>query len=139
MYKKMRVYLFVLLILWSGAFIDSIAGEVNEYKHIVAIEAIQDNQRNNDVQILHEREEKGKMGLLEMELEAGDLLTSYKGEMVKVLQGENFYSFYGYTDKIDNYVVTDGEKVNLNLVITYNEEKDVTHVIWATPFLNEDF
>ena len=139
MYKKMRFYLFVLLILWSGAFIDSIASEVNEYKHIVAIEAIQDNQSGSDTQILHQREVAGKMGVLEMELEAGDLLTSYKGEMVKALQGENFYSFYGYTDKIDNYVVADGENVNLNLVITYNEEKDVTHVIWVTPFLNEDF
>ena len=49
------------------------------------------------------------------------------------------YSFYGYTDRIDNYVVADNERVNLNLVITYDEEKDVTHVIWATPFLNEDF
>ena len=139
MYKKMRVYLFVLLILWSGAFINSIAGEVNEYKHIVAIEAIQDNQRSNDAQILHEKEVKGKMELLEMELEAGELLTSYDGEMVKSLQGENFYSFYGYTDRIDNYVVADNEKINLNLVITYNEENDVTHIIWATPFLNEDF
>ena len=139
MYKKMRFYLLLLAILWGGALVDGIAGEIKEYRKIVAIEAIQDNRNKSEAQILHQREVKGRMRLLEMELEAGDLLTFYDGEMVKSLQGEDFYCFYGYTDRIDNYVVTDNERVNLNLVITYDEEKDVTHVIWATPFLNEDF
>ncbi len=139
MYRKMRFYLLLLVVLWSGVLMDGIAGEMREYKKITAIEAIQNSGNGDETQILHEREVEGKMALLEMELEAGDLLTSYDGEMVKSLQGENFYSFYGYTDKIDNYVVADNEKINLNLVITYDEEKDVTHVIWATPFFNEDF
>ena len=139
MYKKMRFYLPLLVILWGGALADWIVDEVQEHRKIVAIEAIQNNRDKSETQILHERDVEGRMRLLEMELEAGDLLTSYDGEMVKSLQGESFYCFYGYTDKIDNYVVADNERVNLNLVITYDEEKDVTHVIWATPFLNEDF
>lgn len=139
MYKKTKFYLLLLAILWGGALVDGIAGEIKEYRKIVAIEAIQNNSNKNETQILHQRDIEGKIGLLEMELEAGSLLTSYDGEMVKSLQGENFYCFYGYTKKIDNYIVTDNERVNLNLVITYDEEKDVTHVIWATPFLNEDF
>ena len=139
MYKKIRFYLILLAVLWGGALVDGIAGELKEHRKIVAIEAIQNNSNKNEAQILHKRDVEGEMGLLEMELEAGDLLNSYDGEMVKSLQGENFYCFYGYTNKIDNYVVTDNERVNLNLVITYDEEKDVTHVIWATPFLNEDF
>lgn len=139
MYKKMRFYLPLLIILWSGVLMDEIAGEIKEYRKVVAIEAIQDNTKTNGTQMLHEREVEGEMALLEMELEAGNMLTFYDGEMVKSLQGDNFYSFYGYSNKIDNYALVDNEKVNLNLVITYDEEKDVTHVIWATPFLNEDF
>ena len=139
MCKKMRFYLLLLVILWGGALVDGIVGEIREYRKIVVVEAIQDNSNKSETQILHQRDVEGRMRLLEMELEAGDLLTSYDGEMVKSLQGENFYCFYGYTDKIDNYVVADYEKINLNLVITYDEKKDVTHVIWATPFLNEDF
>jgi len=137
MYKKMRFYLPLLIILWGGVLIDGMASEIKEYKRITAIEAIQN--KGNDAQILYKREKTGKMELLEMELEAGNLLTSYQGEMVKSLYGDNFYSFYGYTDKIKNYVVSEGEKINLNLVITYDEEKNATQIIWATPFLNEDF
>ena len=139
MYEKMRFYLLLLAILWSGVLVDGIAGAVKESGRITAIEAIQNTGNKSETQILHQREVKGKMALLEMELEAGDLLTSYGGEMVKSLQSENFYCFYGYTNRIDNYVLTDHERVNLNLVITYNEENDVTQIIWATPFLNEDF
>lgn len=139
MYKKMRFYLPLLIILWSGVLMDGLAGEIRDYKKITAIEALQDGGNGNNTQILHEREIGGEMRLLEMELEAGDMLTFYDGEMVKSLYGDDFYSFYGYTEKIDDYIVADNEKINLNLVITYDEEKDVTHVIWATPFLNEDF
>ena len=139
MYQKMRCYLLILAILWGGALVDGIAETVKESGKIPAIEAIQNNSNKSETQILHQREVDRKMTLLEMELEAGDLLTSYGGEMVKSLQSENFYCFYGYTNRIDNYVLTDHERVNLNLVITYNEENDVTQIIWATPFLNEDF
>lgn len=137
MYKKMKFYLPLLVFLWSGVFVQGIIEEIKEYEKVTTIEAIQN--KSNDTQTLYERELPGKMGLLEKELEAGNLLVAYEGEMVKSLYGDNFYSFYGYTDKIDNYVIADGEKINLNLVITYNEEKDVTHIIWVTPFLNEDF
>ena len=137
MYRKMKCYLFLLIVLWSGVFAESLANEMKEHKNIIAMEAIQNN--SDDTQLLHERNVSGEMSLLEKELEAGELLTAYQGEMVKSLYGENFYCFYGYTDKIKNYVIVDGEKVNLNLVITYDEVKDVTHIIWATPFYNEVF
>lgn len=137
MYKKMRFYVPLLIILWSSALADGLIEERKEYKELFVVKAIQDNNENNG--IFYEREAVGRMEVLEMELEARKLLTAYKGEMVKTLYGENFYCFYGYSDRIRNYVVSDGEKINLNLVITYDEENDVTHIVWATPFLNEDF
>ena len=136
MYLKMKCYLLLLAILWSGVLVEGFINKVEPYKEITAIEAI---KNHNDTQILHEREKAGKMSLSEKELEAGELLSFYQGEMVKSLYGENFYCFYGYTDKIKNYVLSEGEKINLNLVITYNEEENVTHIIWACPFLNEPF
>ena len=139
MYLKMRCYLLLLAILWGGALVDGIAEAVKESGKVVAIEAIQNNSNKSETQILHQREVDGKMTLLEMELEAGELLAFYQGEMVKSLYGENFYCFYGYTNQIENYVIADREKVNLNLVITYNEKDDTTRIIWASPFLNESF
>lgn len=137
MYKKMRLYLPVLAILWLGAFTQGIASEIEEYKKVSVIEAIQNS--NDAKQILLEKEVYGKMSLLEMELEAENLLTAYQGQIVKSLYGENFYSFYGFSEQIEDFIISEGEKINLNLVITYDEENDVTHVVWATPFLNEDF
>ena len=96
----MRFYLPLLVVLWGGALVDGIVGEIKEYRKLTAIEAIQDNGNKSETQILHERDVEGRMRLLEMELEAGDLLTSYDGEMVKSLQSEKIYCFYGYTNNI---------------------------------------
>lgn len=135
MYKKMRFYIPLLAILWSGALVQSFAGETENFKGKNTIEAIQ----KEDPKLLLEKEIAGKMNETEMEQEAQALLQSYDGEMVKEIIGENYFSFYGYTNKISNWIVADGERINLNLVITYDETRDVTKIVWATPFWNEDF
>lgn len=134
MKKKMKFYLPLLFILWSGAFIQGAAKEAKEYTDRNIIEAIQESSG-----ILFEKEYDGKMSQTEMEQKAQFLLASYQGEMVKEVIGENFYSFYGFSDKVETYVASDGERINLNLVITYDEERDITRIVFATPFLNEDF
>ncbi len=145
MKKKMKFYLPILLILWSGTFAQGIAREAEDFvnrKDITAIhETIsqRDSLQKESTSILFEKEYKGKISQTEMEQEASSLLASYQGEMVKEMIGNNFYSFYGFSDKVKEYIISDGEKINLNLVITYDEEEDITHIIWASPFYNKDF
>lgn len=131
----MRYYLPLLGILWAGAFIQNIGNEVEKYSDKNVIEALQ-----KDVPaILYQKEYDGKMSQTEMEQEASFLLAFYQGEMIKEVTGENYYSFYAFSERAGKHIVSEGEKINLNLVITYNEEENMTHVVWATPFLNEDF
>lgn len=134
-YKKLKFYFPMLFVLWCGAFLQRIDLEMERYERGLAIEAIQ----TDCPQVLLEKEYDGKLSQTEMEQEASLLLAFYQGEMVKEIIGDNFYSFYGFSDKIKNYVVSDDEKINLNLVITYNEKQDVTKILWASPFYNEDF
>ncbi len=151
MKKKMRFYLPILFILWTGAFLQEIGNDrevfINE-KNAIEIENIvlkdmqdikSDKGRMEERLILFEKEYKGKRSQSEIKQEVSFLLASYEGELVKEVVGDNFCSFYGFSDSVKDYVISDGEKINLNLVITYDEEKDITYVIGASPFYNEDF
>lgn len=151
MKKKMRFYLAILFILWTGAFVQKIGNDrevfINE-KNAIEIENIVvkdmqdiklDKGRMGESLILFEKEYKGKRSQTELKQEVSFLLASYEGELVKEVISDNFYSFYGFSDSIKDYVISEGEKINLNFVITYDEEKDITYIIGASPFYNEDF
>ncbi len=81
----------------------------------------------------------------------GELTDSKKVEMVnKLLKAmnaeevvsstmENTYNVYGYTKNDDNFVYQMGEKVNVNIAITYDSEEDITYIHMANPFINKSF
>lgn len=49
------------------------------------------------------------------------------------------YISYGYTPLVGNYIVTQKDKVNLNIVYTYDEEKNETKIYLATPIINTQY
>lgn len=97
------------------------------------------NNNSKENVIFLKKEYKGKKSQAEMKEEISFLLASYKGRFVTEVFEDNFYSVYGFSDSIANYIFSDGKKININFVITYNEEKNVTSIIGASPFYNEDF
>lgn len=52
---------------------------------------------------------------------------------------DNTYNVYGYTKNEENYVYQMGEKVNVNIAITYDSEEDITYIHMASPFINKSF
>lgn len=50
-----------------------------------------------------------------------------------------YESIYGYSRDIKRYVYQNGEKINVNVVFTYDEEGDRTNIYLAVPFLNESY
>ena len=131
----MRYYLLILSILWIGALLQNI----NFVDFFSQHNAIANNLQGNNAIILSKKNETGKWNESKMKQESFIMLDAYKGELVKTILGENFYCIYGFTNSIKEYRTIDGNKINLNLVITYDEEKNITNIVWATPFLNEDF
>ena len=54
-------------------------------------------------------------------------------------QTSDYYVAYGYTSGIAFCKKINGQKINLNLAITYDETSDETTVYLGVPLLNTDF
>lgn len=152
MKKKMKFYLPILFILWTGAFVQKIernkdlfihTNQTVELQNGIKKQGKQINTKNSVIKkesiVLFEREYKGKRSQAELKEEISFLLASYKGEFVREIFGDNFYCVYGFSDSVNDYIISENEKINLNFVITYDERKDITYMIGASPFYNEDF
>ena len=81
----------------------------------------------------------------------GDLTSEQKHEiaalLVDELQGEialeydegDLYTVYAYTGMLNEYVTSMGNKINMQIAITYNELTNKTKIELATPMLNDSW
>jgi hypothetical protein len=77
------------------------------------------NEQKHDIASLLVDELQGKIAL---EYDEGDL-----------------YTVYAYTGMLNEYVTTLGNKINVQIAITYNELTNKTKITLATPILNESW
>lgn len=52
---------------------------------------------------------------------------------------DDIYSIYGYSGFIDNHILSDGKRINVDLALTYNEVEDVTYLYAAIPVITIDY
>lgn len=81
----------------------------------------------------------------------GRLSTEERNQLVNLLVGElqgkisllydegDLYTIYAYSGLNNEYIVTDGKKVNIQIAISYNELTNKTKVYLATPILNTNW
>lgn len=124
---KVRASMYIAGILWLGAAVKGYVSAVNSY-YEPSIEAI-----------LMERDYEGEMDTEEFGKLASEAFAKEKAESVQNLSSEGIYSAYGYSPELPEYVVSEGKRINLNLVASYDEEKNRTKVILASPLYNEDY
>lgn len=79
--------------------------------------------------------------LLDEEKEAyvTEFLETMNAAEVTGYRSDDMYTIYGYTKDEDKCVYQNGEKVNVNIAITYNEEEDTTYIHMAVPFINKTY
>lgn len=73
---------------------------------------------------------------------AQELFRDFGGEVVMsslAATGDNYFVAYGYTRGIEKSKKVNGKSVNLTVALSYDEEKNVTHVVMGTPLVNSDF
>lgn len=86
-----------------------------------------------------EAEQKGNvlkendMGLIE------DILEAAGAKQVDVLKENGLYTIYGYTKQEKSYVTLNGKKVNLQIVITYDEAHDKSYLKIGIPIVNSSY
>lgn len=81
----------------------------------------------------------GKLTLDEKIQITDELFRNLDGKIMSENHDNNLFIVYGYTGIIKEYIKTNDNKINVNVVITYNEETDKTNIYLASPILNEDY
>lgn len=81
----------------------------------------------------------GKLSSDEKEALTSRLFHAWGGTLKDAHQTSDYYVAYGYTSGISSYQKINGQKINLNLAITYDEISDETTVYLGIPILKTDF
>lgn len=81
----------------------------------------------------------GRLTLDEKIQIADELFSNLEAKVISESRENDLFIMYGYTGLIKEYIKTNGNKVNVNVVITYDEQTDKTNIYLASPILNEDY
>ncbi|MEG1993198.1 MAG: YwmB family TATA-box binding protein [Acetivibrio sp.] len=131
--KKLKYYLVLLIILWSGVIVNA------ALHHLPFPQQTANTLVEEKPSILLEKRYPGKLTLQEKEKVAADFLKAMQGKTVKEIKTEELFTIYAYSPRLHSYIVSENKKINLNMVFFYEEEKKETGFIAATPIYNEDY
>lgn len=81
----------------------------------------------------------GKIDLNEKNKLTDQLLSNIKAKVVSENRKDELYTVYAYTELIEDYKLVESKRVNVNVVMNYDESKDTTHVHVVTPIMNEEY
>ncbi|MBO5509921.1 MAG: YwmB family TATA-box binding protein [Lachnospiraceae bacterium] len=82
---------------------------------------------------------KGELTDEEKQKLTEDFLDSLDAQSVKKLTFDGVDMTYGYSKGIDEYVLQDGLKVNVNIAFSYDESEDITYIHRGIPFVDRSF
>ena len=116
---------------------DSIVSAVYYEKMVRKI--FEDMDMSADVTLSLKGCKKGSLSNDEKNIICRDMVKGLDGEILIGSRSENLYIVYGYTEKIPDYVMNGKYKTNINIAITYDEDRDLTWIYLATPVIEEVF
>ncbi len=76
---------------------------------------------------------EGSLSLEERDQITDRLLESLSGSIAFENRGEEDYTIYAYTAGIREYVLSAGRKINIQIVMEYDPDEEVTRIMVATP------
>ncbi|MDE5777500.1 MAG: YwmB family TATA-box binding protein [Lachnospiraceae bacterium] len=68
-----------------------------------------------------------------------NILKSTDAKKVDVIRENGIYTIYGYTRKEESFVKLNNKKVNLQIVMTYDETQDKTYLKIGVPIVNTSY
>jgi hypothetical protein len=81
-------------------------------------------------------------GLLEKKEQkriAGIIMKQLRAKAYDTYETNQIYSVYGYTKLIDQWLMSKGNKINVNLAFRYNEYENKTYLYLASPLITVDY
>ncbi|MFA9464752.1 MAG: YwmB family TATA-box binding protein [Velocimicrobium sp.] len=132
-HKKIKYYLMVLLVLWSGTVVNNV-GQLFLLEETSTRTCVPE-----ETTILLTQTFEGKLTVKQKDKIAYKCLNNYDATIVEEIKTPELYTIYAYSKKYDTYIKVDLEPINLNLVYYYNEITNETVLILATPIYNKDY
>lgn len=132
--KKMKYYLIILGVLWFGAISQAVIQNTDVFdpKSINALVT-------DKPVVLLEDNFQGNLSLEEKKQITQTIMKRFSADIGKSIETKELFTVYAYTELIDEWITAENQKINLNLLFTYNEETDETTLIIATPIYNQDY
>ncbi len=84
-------------------------------------------------------EAEGTMNYRERSAAADKMLAVLDARVVAQSRESDIFTIYAYTAAIDEYIISAGEKVNVNIAAEYDEINNRTVIYLATPMNNLDY
>lgn len=151
---KFKIILTALVLLWSIAFIQTCMTRLyvsrTAFTQAFARNQIQKSQDNavmTDSRNLQEGNKcqegflAGCLSSKECKQLAQDIFRQFGGECVMESDADtlDYYVAYGYTCGVTDCKYINGRRINVNIAIAYDEERNMTRVVVGTPLINSDF
>ncbi len=133
--KKIKYYLLILSVLWIGAAANSFVS----YPDSHWLRSVNMQSAGNEPTVLLKDEYAGNLSKKKKEKIIQEMLEHFEAKTVNAIKNEELYTVYAYTPLIKNTITTNHQKINLNILYTYNDITDITTLIVATPIYNQDY
>lgn len=81
----------------------------------------------------------GQLSKKQRDTKVQELLDKVQARVVDKIDDGSIYTVYAYTGLVEDYVKASGKRININIVVSYDEEEDKTNISLATPLLNDSY
>lgn len=82
---------------------------------------------------------KGQLSLSDMNNIADSMIKNLDGKIAYANRVEDLFTVYAYTGLLSEYVTSLGNKINIHVAITYDEESNITKVNLGTPVISGSY
>lgn len=131
--QSMKHYIIARLNLHTGI------KSIDRYKRLLEASLKKLGVKNKQVTLKYEGVREGYLTSDKKHELAKLLVDELHGELALEYDEGDLYTAYAYTGMLDEYITSDDVKINIQLVIAYNEATNKTNIYLATPVMNEDY
>lgn len=108
------------------------------YKDIIK-KALRDFKVTCDYNIMFEGQFSGSLSLDDRNRISEQLLKEVEADVVSQNKTEDMYTIYAYTKLVEDYSTVGSDRINVNVVMNYDETENVTRIYVATPIMKQDY
>ena len=112
---------------------------IDMYKRILEASLKKLGIKNKQLTLEYEGVREGELSTEQKRKLAKLLIDELHGELALEYDEGDLYTAYAYTGMLDEYIVSNGIKINIQLVIAYNETGNRTRISLDTPVMNNSY